>query len=105
MNGNKTCGNCASYYEVRPVMEQGSCFFDELDEHGCAPLHDGSEEACENWEPRPITAEERCQQLEQLAREMCEWCTGVIRRNWTVVPERVDGFREKLEELGVSLDG
>ena len=49
--------------------------------------------------------EERCQQLEQLAREMCEWCAGVIRRNWTIVPERVDGFREKLEELGVSLDG
>ena len=28
-----------------------------------------------------------------------------IDGNWTVVPERVDGFREKLEELGVSLDG
>ena len=105
MADNKTCGNCASYYEVRPAMGQGSCFFDELDEYGCAPLHDGCEEACESWEPKPITAEERCQQLEQLAREMYKWCAGVTRRNWTIVPERVDAFREKLEELGVSLDG
>lgn len=104
MAGSKTCGMCANYYEVRPTMEQGACLLDNLDEHGCAPLHDSHEKACENWETKPIAAEERCQELEQLARDMYEWCTGVTRRNWTIVPERVDEFREKLEGLGVSLN-
>ena len=103
MADKKICGNCASYYEVRPTMEQGSCFFDELDEYGCAPLHDGCEEACESWEPKPITAEERCQQLEQLAREMYRF---VVAHNTPDVPGvDMSGFAERLEELGVSLDG
>ena len=115
MADKKICGNCASYYEVRPLMEQGSCFFDELDEYGCAPLHDGCEEACDSWEPKPITAEERCQQLEQLAREMyaaiapmhvpcCEdTCLILADEGWPAdaCPQY---FRQRLEELGVSLD-
>lgn len=48
--------------------------------------------------------EQRHQQLEQLAREMYDWADGVVNRCYTVVPERVDGFREQLEALGVSLD-
>lgn len=42
--------------------------------------------------------------LAELAREMYAWADGIIHKTWTIVPERVDGFREQLEELGVSVD-
>lgn len=117
MADNKTCGNCASYYEVRPIMGQGSCFFDELDEYGCSPLHDLHEEACENCEPKTITAEERCQQLEELAREMWKLISDIEREYPLILdPNRKPGgqivyprpsqeYAYRLEELGVIVDG
>lgn len=57
------------------------------------------------WRPKePDAVEQRCQQLEQVAREMYDWADGVVNRCYTVVPGRVDGFRARLEALGVSLD-
>lgn len=49
--------------------------------------------------------EQRYQQLADMAREMYDWCDGVVNRCYTIVPERVDGFRKHLEALGVSVDG
>ena len=67
----------------------------------------------EFWKPRTgvparkngKALEQRCQHLEQVAREMYDWADGVVNRCCTVVPERVDGFRARLESLGVDLDG
>lgn len=103
MCDKKTCESCASYYVVRPTMGQGSCLLDELDKHGCAPIHDGCEEACMHWVPKPPTSEERCRQLEQLAREMWHY---VVAHNTRDVPGvDMSGFEDKLEALGVRLYG
>lgn len=48
--------------------------------------------------------EENYDQLAQVARGMCAWCDGIRNKAWTIVPERVDGFREQLEALGVSVN-
>lgn len=49
------------------------------------------------------TLEQHYHQLAEVARDMYEWCDGVINKCWTIVPERVDGFRKQLEELGVEV--
>lgn len=46
----------------------------------------------------------RFERLAQVARDMYAWADGIINKTWTIVPERIDGFRERLEELGVSVD-
>ena len=55
-------------------------------------------------EQRCRLLEQRCRLLEQLARGMYEWADHVANRYYAVVPERVRGFREQLEALGVSPD-
>lgn len=109
----KTCGTCASYYEVRPTMRQGSCFYDELDDYGCSPLHD-HDELCDKdrWEPIPLTIEQRYQHLEQVAREMLN---DIKKANQCafdghtdialVIMANISGiYTSKLEALGVIVD-
>ena len=47
---------------------------------------------------------ERCEKLEQVAKDMYQWCDGIVNRYWTIVPEQLPKFKEQLEELGVEID-
>lgn len=90
----RTCGNCDRYHNVRPTMRQGTCPLDELDEHGCAPIHNEDDEACEGWREIEMPLEQRHEQLADVAREMLGCVLG--HRYWPL--------RHKLEALGVSVD-
>lgn len=87
-------------------MRQGACPLDDLDEYGCAPIHNEDDEACEGWREIEMPLEQRCQQLEQVAREMYRYMDGVLNNNWAFsLPSDTDTFRHMLEDMGVSLDG
>ncbi len=48
---------------------------------------------------------QRCQQLEQVARDMYRYMDGVLNQNWAcALPTDTDNFRDRLGALGVSLD-
>lgn len=99
----KTCGTCDAYFEVRPTMKQGTCGYDELDDEGCAPLHD-SDDSCEMWNPQSLTLEERYQQLEHVAVAM-QKCLATHAHDWTQVSDYTAAYyRNQLEALGVSVD-
>ena len=51
--------------------------------------------ACERWIEAPNTLEQRYQQLAEVAREMYE--------DLDDLPSGADGYRKRLEELGVEL--
>ena len=107
------CGTCNAYFEVRPTMKQGTCGYDELDEEGCAPLHD-SDDSCVMWEPRTLSLEERYQQLEQVALEMLEILEAIIDPSceescpvYAFKPGQencIKSFRKQLQALGVNVD-
>jgi len=92
----KTCGNC----NIADFDLMRCDYFDDNGEHEAITKN---KPACEDWIKRVLTDEERYQQLAEVARDMYEWCDGVVNRFYTIVPERVDGFRKQLEELGVEL--
>lgn len=117
----RTCGMCDRYYNVRPIMRQGACALDGLDENGCAPIHKEDDKACGNWreiemplEQRYKQLEQRYQQLEQVALEMykaiapmhehcnegtCQ-CLGDMGWPCDIC---CNYFRDKLIELGVGI--
>ena len=48
---------------------------------------------------------QRCQQLEQVTRDMYRFIDGVLNQNWAcALPTDTDNFRDQLETLGVGLD-
>ncbi|WP_288070597.1 hypothetical protein [Adlercreutzia caecimuris] len=101
---HRTCGACEELYMAPRCNRFGHVMLDENDE----PDDDGTTfaDCCSLWTPRTEpTLEQRCQQLGQVARDMYDWADGVVNRHYTVVPGRVDGFRARLEALGVSVDG
>lgn len=58
----------------------------------------------ETMEPRTLTLEERCQQLEHVAVAM-QKCLATHAYDWTqVAEETADYYKEQLEDLGVSVD-
>nr|DAZ06754.1 MAG TPA: hydrolase [Caudoviricetes sp.] len=84
----KTCGNCnlADFDLMR-------C--DYFDDNGVHEAITKNKPACEDWIKRALTDEERYQQLTEVAREMYE--------DLDDLPSGAEGFRRKLEELGVEL--
>lgn len=106
----RTCGTCGH-----------SCGH-ETQLHGCVYhyvpclLHgtfEHEEDSCSGWKSRTgvparrngKALEQRCQLLEQLAREM-QRCLAIHAYDWTQVSEEsADYFAAKLEALGVSVDG
>lgn len=115
MSEEKSCENCCRYYNVRPSMRQGACQLDALDGHGCAPIHNADDEACDRWREIELPLGQRFQQLGQLARDMyraiapmhehcCEeTCASLGDMGWGD-GFCCQGFREQLMELGVILD-
>ena len=95
----RTCGTCK---HVSGVWLE--CFFADNDNSYYMHCTKPNAMACEHYVDDPDSHQRRHEQLAQVAREMYEWCDGITHRAWTIVPERVDGFREQLEELGVSVD-
>lgn len=84
----KTCGNCnlADFDLMR-------CdYFDDNGEHEAITKN---KPACEDWIKRALTDEERYQQLTEVAREMYE--------DLDDLPSGAEGYRKRLEELGVEL--
>lgn len=82
----KTCGNCGKCIAI-----VGHCD----DSNDRVDLYDQS---YENWTPRTDDPEQRCQQLEQVAREMFV----ILDKNLS--PSFTWEFCEQLEALGVSMD-
>lgn len=112
----KTCGNCGNAIPIPIEGEDGTTHYDLISVcpcDWCIDLirnepnfvgHTPDTEPCEEWiEQKELSPEQRYQQLAEVAREMYEWCDGVVNRFYTIVPERVDGFRKQFEELGVEL--
>lgn len=113
----KTCGNCNRYFNVRPTMRQGTCPLDDLDEHGCAPIHNEDDEACDDWRAIEIPIEQRYQQLEQVARDLYNsaWCAWWLKTNYSlpdldketmnrVADSYLQKERDQLKSLGVIID-
>lgn len=108
----RTCGNCYRYYNVRPIMRQGLCPLDELDEDGCAPIHNEDDVACGRWLEIEMPLEQRYEQLAQVAREMSTYIGSftllldhkhndrdAAREN----ARRFMEFDEQINECGVSM--
>lgn len=86
-------------------MRQGACPLDDLDEYGCAPIHNEDDEACEGWREIEMPLEQRFQQLEQVARDMLEKLRRYGDGEFCCVYQSdIDPFAKRLIELGVSLD-
>lgn len=112
----KTCGNCGNAIPIPIEGEDGTMNYDMISVCPCDwsidlirrepsfDAHTPDRESCEEWvEQKEKSLEQRYQQLAKVAREMFDWCDGVVNRFYTIVPERVDGFRKKLEELVVEV--
>lgn len=95
----KTCGNCLMYDDEKAqcdyfVMEGGE------EVHERRSPEDG---ACKDWEKLELSLEQRCKQLEQVARDMWRY---VVAHNTPDVPGiDMTEFGDRLEALGVSLGG
>ena len=94
----KKCGNCG--HVVETTLQ---CHYAASDRSYYMGFTRPDAKPCKHWIEATNTLEQRYQQLEDVAREMYEWCDGVVNRFYTIVPERVDGFRKQLEELGVEV--
>lgn len=111
---HRTCAACEELYMAPRCNRFGHVMLDESDE----PDDDGMTFAdyCSLWTPRAEpTLEQRCQQLERLARDMyraiapmhehcCEGtCASLGDMGWGE-DFCCQGFREQLTDLGVILD-
>lgn len=103
-NERRRCGDCDRYYNVRPTMRQGMCPLDNLDEHGCTPIHNEDDKACNRWREIEIPPEQRCQQLEQIAKSLLGIAHGAAEEIMFPSRELVAKQRRKLEALGVNVD-
>lgn len=99
---HRTCGACEELYMAHRCNRFGYVMLDENDE----PDDDGTTFAdfCSLWTPRTEpTLEQRCRQLEQVARDMWRY---VVAHNTPDVPGiDMTEFGDRLEALGVSVDG
>lgn len=95
----RTCGTCKN---VRYTLLD--CFHAANDERYYMRCTKPNAMACEHYVDDPDSPQHRYERLAQVALEMYEWADGITHKTWTIVPERVDGFREELEALGVSVD-
>lgn len=107
----RTCETCDRYYNVRPFMRQGACTLDDLDENGCAPIHNADDEACGRWLEVELPLEQRFQQLEQVAKEACitlnNYVDSFSHKPWACsnhLFSLVKDFKEDLEALGVDIN-
>ena len=94
----KTCGNCGQVeLEIRKVRcPHRRGLQDTVDFMGHARYeHHADEPACEHWIEAPNSLEQCYQQLTDVAREMYE--------DLDDLPSGADGYRKRLEELGVEL--
>ena len=96
----RTCGTCKHVNDVRL-----GCMFAANDNSYYMRCTKPNAMACEHYVDDPDSPQHRYERLAQVALEMYEWADGITHKTWTIVPERFDGFREQLEELGVSVDG
>ena len=99
----KTCGNCIMYDEYKAqcdyfVMDGGK----EVHEQ-----HSPEDSACEDWEKTELYTEQRCQQLEQVARDMYAALHVNEHCSLEFIADKGDceTFRARLEALGGSVDG
>ena len=101
MAGKKTCGTCARVYDTLLC-----CIYAESDTRYYGRMTSPSAIACEHYMEQANPIEERCQQLEQLAREMLEKLRRYGDGEFCCVYQSdIDPFAKRLRELGVSLDG
>lgn len=98
-NERRTCGTCKHVNDVRL-----GCMFAASDNSYYMLSTKPDARACGHYVDDPDSLPRRHERIAQVAREMHAWCDGIINKAWTIVPERIDGFREKLEALGVSVD-
>lgn len=100
MNGNKTCGTCVHVCET--LLH---CTYAETDTRYYGRMTSPSATACEHYMERANHIEQRCQGLEQLAREMLEKLRWYGDGEFCCVYQSdIDPFAKRLRELGVNLD-
>ena len=111
---NKTCRTCGTCVRVCDTLLR--CTYAESDTRYYGRLTSPRATACGHYMERANPIEQRCQQLDQLAREMyaaiapmhvpcCEdTCLILADEGWPAdaCPQY---FRQRLEELGVIVDG
>ena len=85
-------------------MRQGACTIDDLDEYGCAPIHNEDDKACENWCGIELPLEQRYQQLEQMTKRLYRYIKKDADESWSPVKEKVArNFHKELKAIGVEL--
>lgn len=102
---HRTCGACEELYMAHRCNRFGHVMLDENDE----PDDDGTTFAdyCSLWRPRTDpTLEQRCQQLEHVARDMYAALHVNEHCSLEFIADKGDceTFRARLEALGVSVD-
>lgn len=118
--GHGECGACGNpecglerlpeaygngYYQYTTVDGDCECAF-------WTPRTDDLEQRCQQLERKyemafkaMVECEEQHYQLEQVARDMWRYMNGVLNHNFAyTLPTDTDNFRNRLEELGVSVD-
>lgn len=97
---DKTCGNCGMFAREPFKQRSGACM-SSFDRDTCTyhstSIHRDENNCpwCSGWIPKQEPIEQRYQQLTEVAREMYE--------DLDDLPSGADGFRKRLEELGVEL--
>lgn len=104
----RTCGTCghsiSHWVPGKCVCMRGSDF---------VSIYENQREACSDWDKTdPFNIEQRCQHLEQVAREMLETIRGYVSENLRgadplledAICEPYVNYRGKLEGCGVSVD-
>lgn len=94
----RTCGNCGNSKQTNVYCQ--------ISDGLTAGLHSLDERACKHWVERFDSLEQRCQQLEQVAREMYRELESVTDRRLErrTRDDLLSVYFGKLYDLGVSLD-
>ena len=96
----KTCGNCGMFAREPFKQRSGACM-GSFDRDTCTyhstSIHRDENNCpwCSGWIPKQEPIEQSYQQLTEVAREMYE--------DLDDLPSGADGYRKRLEELGVEV--
>ena len=97
---DKTCGNCGKF-ALEPFKQRSGACMGSFDRDTCTyhstSIHRCEENChwCSGWIPKQEPIEQSYQQLTEVARDMYE--------DLDDLPSGADGYRKRLEELGVEL--
>lgn len=103
----KTCGNCHWYHEDSRGIGIGACL-NMNSERMCSgnffPCTNAKNYPCDHHASESSTLDQRYQQLAEVARDLFNRAYEFNRDGSCLGGIYIADFREKLEELGVSID-